>query len=67
MVDSDADVETVWERRKKGDRVRVNGGQLRGLEGILISDGGRKKVLVQIDRLDQNLVVEVPLGLVDTI
>ena len=65
VVDSNADVETTWETRRKGEKVRVNGGPLKGLEGVLISDGGRKKVLVQIDRLDQNLVVEVPLGLIE--
>jgi transcription antitermination factor NusG len=65
IVDSNAAVETVWETRKRGDRVRVNGGPLKGLTGELISDGARKKVLVRVDRLDQNLVVEVPLGLVE--
>ena len=65
VVDSNADVETTWETRKRGEKVRVNGGALKGLTGILISDGGRKKVLVQVDRIDQNLVVEVPLGLIE--
>ncbi len=67
IVDSDADVETTWERRKKGEKVRVNGGPLHGLEGILISDGSKKKVLVQVDRLDQNLVIEVPLAFIEAI
>ncbi len=67
VVDSNADVETTWETRRKGEKVRVNGGPLKGLEGVLISDGGRKKVLVQVDRLDQNLVVEVPLGLIEIV
>jgi transcription antitermination factor NusG len=65
IVDSDAQVETTWEKHEKGDRVKVNGGALKGLTGELISDGGRRKVLVRIDRIDQNLVVEVPLGLVE--
>jgi transcriptional antiterminator RfaH len=65
IVDSNADVETEWETRRRGDRVRVNGGALKGLTGELISDGTRRKVLVRVDRLDQNLVVEVPLGLVE--
>lgn len=67
IVDSDADVETTWERRKKGEKVRVNGGPLHGLEGILISEGSKKKVLVQVDRLDQNLVIEVPLAFIEPI
>jgi transcription antitermination factor NusG len=65
IVDSNAEVETTWETRRKGDKVRVNGGPLKGLTGELISDGGRRKVLVRVDSLDQNLVVEVPLGLVE--
>ena len=65
VVDSNAEVETSWERYKKGEKVRVNGGALKGLEGELISDGGRKKVLVRIDSLEQNLTVEVPLGLIE--
>ena len=65
VVDSNAEVETRWEKFAKGERVKVNGGALRGLTGGLISDGGRRKVLVRVDRLDQNLVVEVPLGLVE--
>lgn len=67
IVDSNADVETSWEKHSRGDKVMVNGGPLKGLRGILISDGGRKKVLVQVDRLDQNLVVEVPLALVEKV
>lgn len=67
IVDSNAEVETNWETRRRGDKVRVNGGVLKGLTGELISDGARKKVLVRIDSLDQNLVVEVPLGLVEKI
>ena len=67
VVDSNADVETSWEKYQKGERVIVNGGALKGLSGELISDGGRKKVLVRVDRLDQNLVVEVPLGLVEKV
>jgi transcriptional antiterminator RfaH len=65
IVDSNAEVETHWEKFSKGERVKVNGGALKDLTGELISDGGRRKVLVRVDRLDQNLVVEVPLGLIE--
>ena len=65
IIDSNTDVETTWETRRKGEKVRVNGGPLHGLEGVLISEGNKKKVLVQVDRLDQNLVVEVPLAFVE--
>lgn len=67
VVDSNAEVETSWEKYQKGERVMVNGGALKGLTGELISEGDRRKVLVRVDRLDQNLVVEVPLGLVEKV
>ena len=67
VVDSNAEVETQWVKHRKGEKVQVNGGPLAGLTGELISDGGKKKVLVRIDRIDQNLVVEVPLGLIEKV
>lgn len=67
IVDSNAEVESTSDRFRKGDKVRVNGGALKGLTGILINQRGRKKVIVQVDRIDQNLIVEVPGGLVEKI
>jgi hypothetical protein len=37
------------------------------LKGELITDGDRKKVLVRIDSIDQNLTVEVHASLIETI
>lgn len=67
IIDSNADVETTWKTFNKGEKVRVNGGALKGLEGVLISDGERRKVLVRIERIDQNLIVEVPRGLLELV
>ena len=67
IVDSNAEVETTWEAQKKGDRVTVTAGSLKGLTGELISYGDRKKVLVRIDSIDQNLVVEVHPSLIEKI
>jgi len=47
--------------------VRVTSGSLKGLIGELITDGGRKKVLVRIDSIDQNLTVEVHASLIEKI
>ena len=52
---------------RKGDRVMVNAGSLKGLTGELISDGDRKKVFVRIDSIDQNLTVEVHPSLIEKI
>jgi transcription antitermination factor NusG len=67
IVNSNEKIETTWEKRKKGDRVRVTSGSLKGLIGELITDGGRKKVLVRIDSIDQNLTVEVHASLIEAI
>ncbi len=67
IVNSDEKIETTWEKRRKGDRVRVTSGSLKGLIGELITDGGRKKVLVRIDSIDQNLTVEVHASLIEKI
>ena len=67
IVDSNENVETTWETRKKGDRVIISAGSLKGLKGELITDGTRKKVLVRIDSIDQNLTVEVHSSLIELI
>jgi transcription antitermination factor NusG len=67
IVNSDEKVEATWETRKKGDRVMVTAGSLKGLKGELITDGDRRKVLVRIDSIDQNLTVEVHPSLIEAI
>jgi transcription antitermination factor NusG len=61
LVNSDADIEVTTEPMEKGDNVRVMSGSLTGLTGELISFGGKKKVVVRIDRLDQNIIVTIPV------
>ena len=67
IVNSNERVETTWERRRKGDRVRVTAGTLKGLTGELITEGDRRKVLVRIDSLEQNLTVEIHSSLIESI
>ena len=67
IVNSNEKIETTWEKRQKGDRVMVTSGSLKGLIGELITDGDRKKVLVRIDSIDQNLTVEVHASLIEKI
>ena len=67
IVNGNEKIETTWETRKKGDRVMVTSGSLKGLKGELITDGDRKKVLVRIDSIDQNLTVEVHASLIEKI
>ena len=67
IVNSDEKVETTWDTRRKGDRVVVTAGSLKGLKGELITDGDRKKVLVRIESIDQNLTIEVHPSLIEAI
>jgi transcription antitermination factor NusG len=67
IVNSNEKIETSWERHRKGDMVRVTAGSLKGLKGELITDGDRRKVLVRIDKIDQNLVVEVHPSLIEKV
>jgi transcription antitermination factor NusG len=67
IVNSNEKVETTWESRRKGDEVVVTAGSLKGLKGELITDGDRKKVLVRIQGIDQNLIVEVHSSLIEPV
>jgi transcriptional antiterminator RfaH len=60
LVNSDADIEVTSENFAQGDNVEVVSGSLVGLTGELIRIGSRNRVVIRIDRLDQNLVVKIP-------
>ena len=61
LINSDAEIEVTGEKLEKGDSVEVTSGSLVGLTGELISIGGKKRVLVRIDKLDQNIIVTIPV------
>ncbi len=60
LIDSDADIEVTSEKYSKGDIVEVVRGSMIGLMGELIKIGNRNRVVVRIDRLDQNIIVKIP-------
>jgi transcriptional antiterminator RfaH len=62
IINSDAEIEVTSEKFEKGDTVEVVTGALVGLTGELIKIGGKKRVIVRIDRLDQNLVLTIPVS-----
>ena len=62
IIDSDAEIEVSSENFDKGDNVEVIAGVMVGLTGELIKIGGKKRVVVRIDRLDQNLVLTIPIS-----
>jgi transcription antitermination factor NusG len=61
LVNSNAEIEVTGEALAKGDNVRVMSGSLVGLTGELILIGGKKKVVVRIDKLEQNIIVTIPV------
>lgn len=61
LINSDAEIEISSERFEQGDSVEVIRGSLVGLTGELIKIGVQKRVVIRIDRLDQNLILKIPL------
>ena len=61
LINSDAEIEVSTEKFARGDNVVVTRGSLAGLTGELITTGSHNRVIVRIDRLDQNLIVNVPV------
>jgi transcription antitermination factor NusG len=61
LVNSNAEIEVTGEALAKGDNVKVMSGSLVGLTGELILIGGKKKVVVRIDKLEQNIIVTIPV------
>lgn len=61
LVDSDAEIEVTSDKFEKGDNVEVITGSLTGLTGELITTGNKKRVIIRIDKLEQNIVVTIPV------
>jgi len=61
LIDSDAEIEVTSEQYSSGDHVEVTMGSLVGLTGELIKVGNQNRVVVRLDRLDQNIVVKIPV------
>jgi transcription antitermination factor NusG len=56
-----------WPYIEVGERVRVNHGSLRGLEGILINFKGSHRVVLSVSLLQRSVAVEVDLARVTAI
>lgn len=61
LINSNAEIEVTLEPLGKGDNVKVMSGSLVGLTGELISYGGKRRVVVRIDKLEQNIIVTIPV------
>lgn len=67
MIEQHIPIQTVNPIVHKGDLVRVVRGPLMGVEGILHAIQGEKKVLLQIEGLDQALAISVPLSDIEVV
>lgn len=61
IVDSNAEIEVTSEKFAQGDHIIVETGSLKGLTGELIEIGSKKKVIVRLDKLDQNIILTIPV------
>ncbi len=62
LINSNAEIEVSSEKFEQGDAVEVVRGSLIGLTGELIEIGSHKRVIVRIDKLDQNLILNIPVA-----
>jgi transcription antitermination factor NusG len=62
LINSDTEIEVTSEKFAQGDFVEVIRGSLIGLTGELVKTGSHSRVVVRIDRLDQNLIVNIPMS-----
>lgn len=61
LINSNAEIEVTSEKFEKGDNVEVINGSMVGLTGELIKTGGKKRVIIRIDKLDQNIILTIPV------
>jgi transcriptional antiterminator RfaH len=62
LVDSNAEIEVTSEKLETGNNVEVIRGSLMGLTGELIRIGTKKRVVVRVDKLEQNIVLKIPMA-----
>ena len=60
LINSNEKIEVSSTIFAEGDRVEVMIGSLVGLKGELVRIGRANRVIVRIDRLDQNLILKIP-------
>jgi transcription antitermination factor NusG len=60
LINSNEKIEVSNATFAEGDKVEVTMGSLAGLKGELVRIGRTNRVIVRIDRLDQNLILKIP-------
>jgi transcriptional antiterminator RfaH len=62
LCSGDDHLEIITERILVGERVRISGGTLAGIEGELVEYRGAKRVMIRVEQLEYSLIIEVPLN-----
>jgi transcription antitermination factor NusG len=60
FINEEVDPEQVPEHFKKGDRVEIFRGSLKGLLGQLVEVRGSRKVLIEIESIGQSILLTIP-------
>ena len=60
FINEEADHEQVTEEFKKGDKVEIFRGSLKGLLGQLVEVRGKQKVRIEIEAIGQSIVLTIP-------
>ena len=60
LIGANVKIDMSSEKLEKGDNVEVVHGILSGLKGELVRIKNKNKVVVRIDRIDQNLIIDIP-------
>ena len=60
LIGANVKIDMTSEKLEKGDNVEVVHGILSGLKGELVRIKNKNKVVVRIDRIDQNLIIDIP-------
>jgi transcription antitermination factor NusG len=56
-----------WPYPKRGDRVRIEGGPLRGVEGTLLREGDGLRLVLSVELLQRSLAVEVEAEMISPV
>jgi transcription antitermination factor NusG len=67
IINSNADIEVTRKELKPGQQVEVTHGTLKGLRGELLKVSKKRRLLVRIDTISQNLLINIPENFLQTV
>ncbi len=67
VVATETDVEVTADKFEPGDSVRIVSGPMIGLEGELVDYRGKRRVMIRIETIGQQLIVSIPAGFLEPV